>query len=71
LLQTFEFEDVSEDVSFHALRASSTTMSLKGQGLQTQVDTYEEGEGGKRRSFEQAFYAVMGGFVIENEYFDQ
>jgi hypothetical protein len=46
LLQTFEFEDISEDVSLNALRASSTTRSSKGQGLQNQVDEYEEGEGG-------------------------
>jgi hypothetical protein len=71
LLQTSEIEDISEDVSLHALRASSTTRSLKGQGPQTQVDEYEEGEGSKRWTFEQAFYAVMGGFAIENEYADQ
>ena len=70
LLPKFEFENVSEDVS-GSRRTSQRISSANGQEPQTVIEGSDTAKETVHWSSEQAFFAVMGGFAIENDYIDE
>ncbi|KUJ10470.1 uncharacterized protein LY89DRAFT_675297 [Mollisia scopiformis] len=70
LLPTFEFETVSGDTAFSP-STSYPIIDLKTGGTKRALRDSEVESKSLVWNSEQAFFAVMGGFAIENEYLDE
>ncbi|RDW87827.1 hypothetical protein BP5796_03521 [Coleophoma crateriformis] len=71
LLPTFSSAPVSEDVSSNHLRKSWSSWSRREENVpRTVTRKATEEKPGLSWSLEHAFFVVMGGFAIENDYLD-
>jgi hypothetical protein len=64
MLPTFEFDTMSEDISH---RTSPSISSVNREGPPTTNDGDKADKESSQWNSEQAFFAVVGGFAIEND----